>query len=215
VRQIPGLQARVFDKPRGPETGFPMRLLALGVLLCVSVGTAPTQSSIRQIDFKNFTYPLRGPLLGHGAMSWLGDPKNRYSNRPPVRLISGADLNSEDGSGFTFGSVQYADLTGDGKEDAVVVLTYHTGGTQTTNYIYIYALDESGKPKLLDYCFTGDRAYSGLYGVHGEDGRLVVDLFDPNKSSADCCSSGFIETRYRWDGTRFVRTGPVTRGAVK
>jgi hypothetical protein len=210
-----GLQARVFDKRRGPETGFPMRLLALGLLLCVSAGTVPAQSSIRQIDFRNFTYPLRGPLLGHSAMSWLGDLKNGYSNRPPIRLIGGADLSSEDGSGFTFDSVQYADLTGDEKQDAIVTLTYHTGGTQTTNYIYIYSLDKSDNPKLLDYCFTGDRAYSGLYKVHSENGELIFDLLDADQRSGDCCSSGFVETRYRWDGRRFVRIGPVTRGAVK
>jgi hypothetical protein len=202
-----------------------MRLFALGMLLCLSAGIASAQSTIRQIDFKNFTYPLRGPLLGHSAMSWLGDPRNGYSRRNPIRLINGEDLTRDssfvmDGkeyvqySGFTFQSVSYSELTGDGKEDAIVVLTYHTGGTQTTNYIYIYSLDEFGKPKLLDYCFTGDRAYSGLYKVYGENGELVVDLLDPSKSSRDCCSAGFIETRYQWDGRRFLRVSPVTRGAV-
>ena len=117
-------------------------------------------------------------------------------------------------SGFKFQSVSYADVIGDGKEEAVVVLRYYTGGTQTTNYIYIYSV-EAGKLKLLDYCFTGDRAYSGLYGVYGENGKLVVDLFDPSQSSGDCCSSGFVETKYRWDGRRFIRFGPVSHGVVK
>jgi hypothetical protein len=140
-------------------------------------------------------------------------------------LVNGKDLTKDsslavDGkeydqySGFTFQSVQYADVTSGGKEDAIVVLTYHTGGTQTTNYVYIYSL-ESGKPKLLDFCFTGDRAYSGLYDVRAENGILIFDLLDPRRESGDCCSSGFVETRYRWNGIRFVRVGPVTRGAAK
>jgi hypothetical protein len=146
-----------------------MRSFILSILICISTGFIYAQSGIRQVDFKNFTYPLSGPLLGHSAMSWLGDPRNGYSKRSPIRLLHGVDeMRGEDGSGFTFDSVQYADVTGDGKEDAIVVLTYHTGGTQTTNYVYIYSL-ETGKPKLLDFCFTGDRAYSGLYGVHADN----------------------------------------------
>ncbi len=202
-----------------------MRFSLLGALICISAGVASPQSDIRKVDFKNFTYPLRGPILGHSAMSWLGDPKNGYSQRKPIHLVNGEELSKDsafvmDGkkyvqySGFTFQSVMYADLTGNGEEDAIVVLSYHTGGTQTTNYVYIYS-PGAGEPKLLDFCYTGDRAYSGLYSVRAENGTLVFDLLDPTKASGDCCSSGYIETRYRWNGTRFDRVGPVTRGAVK
>jgi hypothetical protein len=202
-----------------------MRLLVFGVLMCICATFASAQSSIRLIDFKNFTYPLSGPLLGHSAMSWLGDPANRHSKRNPIRLINGEDLTKDSSflsngkeyvqySGVTLQSISYADLTGDGKEEAIVVLLYRTGGTQATNYVYIYSL-ESDTPKLLDYCYTGDRAYSGLYDVRAENGTLIFDLLDPKRASGDCCSSGFVETRYRWDGIRFARVGPVTHGAVK
>jgi hypothetical protein len=204
-----GLQARAFENEAGRGYALLMRPFILGMLICIYTGFVSAQSNIRQVDFKNFTYPLSGPLLGHRAMSWLGDPKGKYSKRSPVHLLHGKDA-----SGFTFESVRYADVIGDGKEDAIVVLTYHTGGTQTTNYVYIYSL-QSRKPKLLDFCFTGDRADSGLYKVYGENGKLIFDRFDPELSSGDCCSSGFVETQYRWDGVRFVRVGPVTRGAVK
>lgn len=73
-------------------------------------------------------------------------------------------------------------MTGNDREEAIVVLHYQTGGAQNTDYVYIYSL-ESGKPKLLDFCYTGDRAYSGLYSVHGEDGLLVFDLLDPKSRS--------------------------------
>jgi hypothetical protein len=53
-------------------------------------------------------------------------------------------------AGFTLESVSYADLTGDGKDEAIVVLKYATGGTQTTNYVYVYTLEQG--PKLLAYC---------------------------------------------------------------
>ena len=116
-------------------------------------------------------------------------------------------------AGFTLQSVDFADLIGDGKEEAIVVLLYRTGGTQNTHYVYIYALD-NGNPKLLAYC-TGDRAYSGLSKVYGERGKLVFELFDPDMRQADCCSSGIVRTRFIWSNGRFVIRGKVEREELK
>ena len=103
-------------------------------------------------------------------------------------------------------SVEFADVTGESKEDAIVVLEYLTGGTQKTHYVYIYSFDD-GTPKLLAYFHSGSRAYYGLRKVYGENGKLVVELFDPEKSSGDCCSSGFVRTRYKWHNGRFEAFG--------
>jgi hypothetical protein len=32
---------------------------------------------------------------------------------------------------------------------------------------------------------------------------LVVELLDSEKQTGDCCSSGFIRNRYRWNKGRF------------
>jgi hypothetical protein len=198
-----------------------MRVTAFLLSLLVCAGLIRAQQGIRSVDFKNFTYPLAGPLLGHQNMQWLSDPRNGYSKKNPIHLVNGEQFSAECAGGacngpegFIFESVQYVKLTGDEGEDAIVVLRYLTGGTQTTNYIYIFSF-ENGGPHLLAYCFTGDRAYSGLYGVFAQDGALVVDLFDPTKMSGDCCSSGYVRTTYRWSGNRFVPVGKVTRGDVK
>jgi hypothetical protein len=184
-------------------------------------GLAQAQQGIRGVDFKNFTYPLSGPLLGHQNMQWLSDPRNGYSKKKPIHLVNGEELSADCAGGacngpegFVFESVQYAKLTGDEGEDAIVVLRYLTGGTQKTDYIYIYSF-QGGQPSLRAFCFTGDRAYSGLYRVFAKDGDLFVDLFDPEKSLGDCCSSGFVQTTYRWSGDRFLPVGKVVRGDVK
>ena len=197
------------------------RRIAVGVLIFLFTGWASAQESIRQVDFKNFTYPLSGPLLGHSNMRWLENPRAGYSRKKPIHLANGKDLSKGpvagaegEQQGFLFRSVQYAQLAGIEGEAAIVVLRYLTGGTQKTDYIYIYSF-EGGKPKLRAYCFTGDRAYSGLYRVFGQGGELVVDLFDPDKRQGDCCSSGYVRTRYRWSGDRFVPDGRVKRGEVK
>jgi hypothetical protein len=114
-------------------------------------------------------------------------------------------------SGFSLQSVEFADLTADGKEDAIVVLLYQTGGTQNTHYVYIYSFI-AGKPSLLAYCHTGGRADFGLYKVYGERGKLVFELLDPEKNSGDCCSSGFVRLRYRWHDGRFEGFGAHEHG---
>ncbi len=148
-------------------------ILILGVALLCCPATA--QENIRQIDFKNFTYPLSGNLLGHYRLEWLGGPDHPATKRKPIHLVDGSDLtktstfemNGEEYGqyeGFTFQSVSYGDLTGDGHEQAVVVLIYHTGGTQTTNYVYVYTLDQH-RPKLLAaYCHTGNRSAQDFMG---------------------------------------------------
>lgn len=108
--------------------------------------------------------------------------------------------------GLTLKSVEFADVTSDGLEDAVTVIHFDTGGTQQTDYVYIYSF-AAGKPKLLAYFHSGDRAASGLHKVYGENGQLVVELFDPGKRSGDCCSSGFVRMRYRWHNGQFEEFG--------
>lgn len=176
-----------------------MRPLVLGVLILVSSALTDAQESIRQVDFKNFTYPLSGPTLGHDRLKWLDMSKASH-----IQLVDGKDAAGS--PGFTLESVEFADVTGEGQEEAVVVLHFRTGGTQQTDYVYIYSF-AAGKPKLLAYFHSGDRGSSGLYRVYGENAKLVVELFDPEKRSGDCCSSGFVRTRYKWHNGRFEASG--------
>ena len=191
-------------------------LLLLSVVL--SCGLASAQQGIKQVDFNNFKYPVTGPLLGHNQLHWLPLPGHSQSKTSWIHLVHGSDLTKVssfvmDGKtytqweGFTLKSVQYADLNGDGNPEAIIVLHYETGGTQNTNYIYIYTL-KNGKPYLLAYCYTGDRADYGLYKVYVSQGALVLDLADPAKSSGDCCSAGIVRVQYRWRDGRFEVFGP-------
>ena len=193
-------------------------VFTLALVLCSRLAA---QQNIRQVDFKNFTYPLSGRLLGHGSLEWLDTPAHPAANRRTIHLVGGSDLTKTssvmvDGKeygqyeGFTFESVKYADLTGDGNEEAIIVLMYHSGGTQTTSYVYIYTLDEHG-PKLLAYCHTGNRSDAGLYGVHAKDGLLVFELLDPARASGECCSSGVLISHYKWQQGVFKLAGPIQR----
>jgi hypothetical protein len=202
---------------RGAILGI-MRSLLAGLLTCVFFGFAAAQPNIRQVDFKNFTYPWSRSSGWPHQLQWLDT-----SEHERVQLVNGRWHDTEDAddsgksgpfSGLTYEDVQFADVTGDGQTDAVVVLRFDTGGTQYSHYVYIYS-SVAGKPKLLAHFHSGDRAASGLYRVYGEGGKLVVELFDPEKRSGDCCSSGFIRTRYRWQNGTFKAFGTQESGTSK
>lgn len=201
-----------------------MRSLTIGFAVLILTSFAAAQPSVNKVDFANFTFPLNGPLLGHGSLVWLGKPTSAHQ-RQPIHLVDGKDLTKEssfkmDGKeyaqyeGFTLQSVSFADLTGDGRDDAIVVLRYNTGGTQTTNYVYFYTF-ELERLVLLAYCHTGDRAYEGLNAVYGDHGVLVFELFDPDKRQGDCCSSGVIVQRFKWRAGHFQPFGAVDRRPFK
>lgn len=175
-------------------------------MLLLSSGLADAQEGIRLVDFKNFTYPLSGPTLGHHSLKWLD-----MSTAKHIRLANGKGGSGS--QGFTLGSVAFVDVTGDGQEDALVAIHLDTGGTQQTDYVYIYSF-VFGRPNLLAYFHSGDRGSSGLYKVYGENGKLVVELFDPEKRSGDCCSSGFVRTRYKWSHGQFVTFGARESGSL-
>ncbi len=178
----------------------------LGLLLLTSTEFASAQQSLRQVDFKDFTYPLSGSTLGHDRLVWLDPSSGRH-----IRLVNGKDRPYR--PGFTVDSVSFADVTGEGIENAIVVLHFDTGGTQQTDYVYIYA-PPAEKPKLLTYFYTGDRARSGLYKVYGEGGKLIVELLDPAKSEGDCCSIGYVRRRFMWREGHFVQDGPLEYGTA-
>jgi len=186
---------------------LPVRALAAAIVVLGSLRPAHAQTSIREVDFKNHVYPLSGPLLGHDHLQWLD-----LSGRRHFRLVEGKD--SPRSPTFELSSVQYADVTGDGKEEAIVVIHLNTGGTQQSDYIYVYAF-HNGEAALLAYCYTGDRAYSGLYGAYGRGGQLVVELNDPSKSQGDCCSTRFIRTKYAWRDGKFVPLGRREYGPIR
>lgn len=188
-----------------------MRHFILGLFLCASVGCAGAQPDIQHVDFKNFSYPFYDSMSDEPG--WID-----MSHEEHTRLKNGKNL-SDSGNGMTMEGltleeVQFADVTGDGQTGAIVVLRYDTGGTMFSYYVYVYAF-AAGKPKLLACFHAGDRANFGLYRVYGQNGKLVLELYDPAKSAGLCCSTRFIRTRYIWRNGRFHQVGAKESGTPK
>lgn len=187
--------------------------IAAVLLLLASAGTAACQGtpqpagpspaagpSIRETDFRNFRYTFR-------ETGWT--------------LVNGAQPDVVEGDwGFEFDDVSYGDVTGDGREEALVTITAQTGGTMRPHWIFVYGAGAGG-PELLWVFESGDRAAGGLKRVSAEGGMLVVELLgkgmlphDPDTYGAEdetslgaCCPSMFTRSRYGWNGRSFEPRG--------
>ena len=99
---------------------------------------------IRQVDFENFTYPV----MGH--WNWI-TKQVTLTNTKSALYFSGKDSLQVDGYAL---KVKYEDLTGDGAEEATVVLdalySYGTGGAIRMTWTYIYTMNGE-QPLLLKY----------------------------------------------------------------
>jgi hypothetical protein len=169
------------------------------------------QSPIRSIDFKNFTYPAR-PVYRKGQTTFTLT-NGRYEGR--IRLTGGTGPFGEPYP-ISFVGVVYGDATGDGKEEAMVVLYERVAGTAIPYYVYIFAMN-SDRTKLLWAFEPGDRADGGLRKVYGERGALMIELYgkdakigdieDKEEDTPACCPKSFTKTRYEWNGKGFVQSG--------
>jgi len=147
--------------------------------------------SIRSIDFANFNYPYDCIGISKKGFTLRNGEEQKSIDKVPMRLSY----------------VSYGDVTSDGKEEAMVVLSVpFTGGTMRLHCVYIYSL-QNGGPKLLRTFETGDRADRGLRQVFAESGRLIVEQYKKAVNDGDCCAAFFTRTHYQWQNGRFRRAG--------
>lgn len=180
-----------------------------------------TTSPFASFDFKNFTYPLpRGWQNPDGTDLTLTDGK-----RLPVSKFIDEDMADEEKVearatrriGMSYVTTKYLDLTGDGSDEAIVILKVETTGNAIPQLVYVYEWKD-GAPNLIWNFRTGDRADGGLKDIRFENGEAVVELYgqdrfiigetETGKITGDeeqlCCPTFFTRTSYKWNGGNFV-----------
>lgn len=179
-----------------------------------------TTSPLGTFDFKNFTYPLpRGWQNPDGSDLTLQDGRV-----DPVSKFVDEDMADEEKMearatrriGMSYVTTKYLDVTGDGQDEALVILKVETTGNAIPQLVYVYGWKD-GKPELLWNFRTGDRADGGLKDMRFENGELIVELFgqdrfllgqtETGKITGDeeqlCCPTYFTRTNYKWNGKTF------------
>ncbi len=165
-----------------------------------------TDSLIGTVDFKNYIYPLpRGWQDVDGKEAMLENGGRRMSG---------------DRIGLSYVATKFGDVTGDGEDEAFVILKIETAGSAIPQLVYIFTL-LTEEPELIWYFRTGDRADGGLKDLRADDGELAIELFgqdryilgevETSKITGDleqlCCPTFFTRTRYKWNGKNFQLQG--------
>ena len=183
-----------------------------------------TNSPIGAVDFKSYSYPLphgwqnpdgsdltltNGKLDPVGADTDIGmDPDEAAAAKSQRRI------------GATYVTTRYFDVTGDGQDEAFVVLKIETFGSAVPQIVYVFS-NVQDKPELIWYFRTGDRADGGLKDVRPENGNMVVELYgqdrfllggiETSKITDDfeqiCCPTHFTRSFYKWNGKVFQLQG--------
>ena len=180
-----------------------------------------TNSPLASFDFKNFTYPLpRGWQNPDGT-----DLTLTGGRRVPVTRFIDEEMPDEEKVearatrriGMSYVTTKYLDVTGDGQDEAIVILKVETTGNAIPQLVYIYEWKDD-KPQLLWNFRTGDRADGGLKDMRSENGDLVIELYgqdrfllgetETGKITGDeeqlCCPTYFTRTFYKWNGKNFL-----------
>lgn len=140
-------------------------------------------------DFENFKYP-KSCIEGLSGPFKLKDGVFKYPKEYGYEL----ELVRE----------KYADVTNDGREEALVVLSIITTGTMKPRCVYIFELDQKTKKVKLLWDFqTGDRADGGLRRIYGENGNLVLEVYSPGNQTGACCPEYYLKQTYKWEGGKF------------
>jgi hypothetical protein len=160
-------------------------------------------SPIHKIDFENLTYPA-APVYPKNEKPFTlkdGDYAGRLqtggAEPEPVSLVD----------------TIYGDVTGDGVDDAIVVLTESIHGSSIPYFVYVYGL-ERNKPKLLWSFYAGERGDGGLRQIVADRGEMMVELYGRDRvvnggTSSDednmgvCCPRFFTRSRYEWRDGHF------------
>ena len=154
---------------------------------------------IRQVDFGNHTYTrMTSPDDG----------------RPPVVRMRGRKYFSDAGAEVFMMRSAYGDLTGDGLEEAAVVLRgQNTSISRTLDEVFVYGMDGGGAALLAN--FDGGRRGDYVFGVTIEAGLLKLDLAvmpDCTKTNDDCIPTRYHTLTYRLEdgGVTEVERTPLS-----
>jgi hypothetical protein len=145
---------------------------------------------IEAIDFENYAYTL-------GGQSY--------------KLIGGYYArNTAPGAQWELRVAEtpyYGDLTGDGRNEAVVVLSHGAVGGPHTVEARAYTLRE-GRPALLTTFPVADALHCVLdHYVDLDDGKVRIERVYGREGR---CDHNEV-SEYRWDGTRFMPVGDARR----
>jgi hypothetical protein len=153
-------------------------------------------------------------LLANVPASARDAPRDQQTPQALFRTVLLADAGTASGvkrllrtnAGFVSPTPVFADLTGDGKSDAVV--TVENGGAAGAVAAYVLTAEGSDKGDLR-VAFRTQSLYQGRVRVSGP--TVTVILAQYVRGADVCCSPRAVERDYAWDAAKKTFTRRATR----
>jgi len=100
----------------------------------------------------------------------------------------------EAGGGFVAPEIEFADLTGDGRSDAIVLV--ETGGVAGAVALFVFSTDGEAENSALRAVYRSQR----LYRATAEVADATLILRTPRYAGGDdlCCPAKIVERVYAW-----------------
>jgi hypothetical protein len=167
---------------------------------------APPMTGVRAIDWRNRTYELEaiGPIMvkdGRADFALDDDGKivaGSAKDQAP-EAVAGGDTPGT----FRVESPLFADIDGDGSEDAVVSSVLGTGGTGQFSAVTIYTVKD-GRVVAVAEIPGGDRGSGGIRHVALDGRAVIVERNVLTEGDGACCASTFQRERWVWRDGQIV-----------
>lgn len=165
-----------------------------------------TRAPIGEVDFKNFTYPF--------PRGWQDIDAREFT------LENGKRPTTAEKIGLSYITTKFFDATGDGEDEAFVILKIETAGSAIPQIVYVFTMKD-GEPELIWHFRTGDRNDGGLKDLRPDGGEVVIELYGQDRyilgevetlritgdEAQICCPTHFTRSHYKWNGSNFVMQG--------
>lgn len=107
-----------------------------------------------------------------------------------------------DRGGFVAPAIEFADLTGDGRSDAVVLVD--TGGAAGAVALYVFSTDGEDADSPLRVVYRSQQLYRASAAI--ADGALILRAPRFEEGDELCCPAKVVERVYVWsDGARTLK----------
>ena len=153
----------------------------------VSPEPAPAALTVESLGNATYENVIENPLtLTDGLFE--GEPfEEGAASRPIVKLVPGA--------------MATGDLTGDGVDEAAVVLAHNSGGSGVFMYLAIMQ-DISGKPGNVATFYLGDRVK--VIAVDIDEGTIITDLVEHGPKDPMCCPTNEVRREWLLQGNELI-----------
>ena len=165
---------------------------------------AAPATGVRAIDWRNRPYVLTGlgtVTLRDGRAEFALDDEGKVS-------AAGATPAS-----FRVEPPLFADIDGDGTDDAVISSALGTGGTGQFSSIVVYTL-RGGQVVSLGEIPGGDRGDGGIRHVALSGSAVIVDRNVLAEGDGACCASTWRRERWIWRNGQLVEDA-AARGPLQ